>query len=1550
MFKTLGAIVAPKSFKLDKFVTGCKRYQKLSSALKKLIPERLKEQPDSYYRNGQMVTATFCGQSIATITDDNLSHSLYCTINTDGFWDKIDVLSKANNIALFDKLKFLVDEKQKKVLYVCYTSFQNYTEDFFSHIFENLSLAKETFSNDDFEIFINYEKFFLCYQTAQTSFLTSFFVSIIPKEYEFTSERLEKIATYLLEQGGTNGKNTFKIPQKCVPGIYVHSIEKYFNKMLPRNLCINILKLKSKPDVFKSYHDFFVVEDIHPNVVPLPIRGAGLNENFVFDEELISSTSTKSEETDEFISYCYKKVPGITYIVMKLKNPALLDNYLKLISEMQAYSFINPVHLASTPDYTAFYFIFKYATNMRPLNEFIRLGDDCRLEGLIRCVASKNWCIPFKQNVDLISCFETSKPGYFELSPAYLSKIDFSRTVQPNQHLFILQMIKTFVDAKALNINQLFACSFMKLLPYTFAQKALEYISTGTYSESEAESWGNILTSKHTNRIKFLSELTNADADNVSFVAVANSLERVQELVGMRSAQSLKCFSSSLDAFNTNSTLSYSFLASTFDNVNDDFASINNIVISPERVKNNEYVVLGVTWNVPYLRTIEDVIAGGINSKQLYTMICSIATKKYMYIEALRTTKDLNLFLVDKDFNVYINPNILSYRKSYRQNAGKRTVLKGYYDKVVSAFKQIIEPTTWSSFDHFHYDRLLYDHFDLTTVRSLQLCTDHNHYHLPNELCPVCAKICEITDNLNFHFNPYSYSGICFFKGRNNNYLLASPNFRKKEMIAQVKLGLENDLYNDFFFKPVKLSVREGSIDGILFNKIKFNGLLSLDTFKNLQRLKVVLLLYKNLLPKIQKGLFMAEDAKIFHDVFMHKDHPGEIIMFGLPYMDCSSVMSTDAAAKEQKIATTKKLFAEFIINYITSAESLKQVENSSLKQLLDDINNMNFSEEAIMNCLNTTCAVHQVPMLPNRKLCPVCLANGITEEIMEIKPMTYFKQLEEEETTYEGGEANLYPYENGEIQKLFKDNVDLVHKCKILGKALSYTSKLHEFNRIHSDIQFVTINKVLFTISNQGLKLKGYRLNMINDSFKISRLRDKEFVESKGYTRKDIIDILIKVCIGIEFLHSLGIYIGDLNGGNILIKGTKVYFIDIDGMSFNDVKNFVYTDTYIYPPSAANQNITMDDDWYSLAVQAFYYLTYSHPFRGVCDDPRVPSNVVDRMTKGYSVLGNRNIIPPSISIGWDFMPNYLITFFRQTFASKRRESMRTVLETFLKEITSKAVSVNGFSETTRLSPCKLAISENIYLSRSNSLIWKENVLVDDASDYTFVKSCGDYFIFKTSSNTVVVNNSTGTINSFNNLTGSQKYFAIKNRLFELSTDCLTLYTQKSIDSVQGTMQTVSRATTNKIINFFVTADLKFIFLEEEDSSHYAIYCNLQKLTSVDISQFNKDNLATYILYDEMSSKYLVLLCGNGITTGIVILPNGSHSTFTLQFEISKSNCYYANTLYYVTDGKIEFYQLKSKKSSHIALKFATANSLIYHEGKKFIICDSKYTYACLKP
>ena len=1540
MFKTLKTIIAPKSFDLPNFLSKSKRYQKVNSTLKKQIEKHIALQPSKYLRSGELANATLCGSSILTLTDENLAKALYIAINSKTFWEKIESLRFTHEDILFKDLKFFVDEKQKKVLYMSYLSSRNITCDFFECAFKKLNALKDHLSLSSYGFDLDYKKFFTYYYCEYSSFLTSFFVSLVPGCYDFHYENLLKIASLFYE---TNKSLDMTTP-KGLSGIYLHDFHYCFPSFIPRNLRINILKLLTNNTSFNSYEEFF---SSYPN------NGVdsflNLEDTFVFDENLLTSWWNKFDENDNMVTYT-KPYTSTLYVIVKFKEATMFSKYANILMDnMHMFEYMAG---AANSDFTAFYLVFR-CNHTKKLRDIIKNPGLNGLESIIELVNSTRFNIPFKENTSMVDCF-TANDSSLYLLPTALSFIDFSDNSYMDYHLLTMQIIKAYVEAKKIDANNLYEYHFMKLFSYSFVQKLINYLNTGVYDKHESKSQVELILPEYLEKIKFLNEVSSADS--ASFLAEATTLTKVQELILARdSAVSADCFNASYNCFSDLILLSNSTLSELFDDSNPEFQYITDVIVSEEFVKDGEYAILGVIWKYPNLRTINSVIREGINSKQLYTMICSLTTKEYAYLNHLVEPTDIGNFLVDKDFNVYINPNVLKLSGRHDRVAKKTRHRKHYYNEVVNAFLLLIKDMGIDlPFNSFDFDELL-SIFDMSIVSSLQLCEEHGHYHLPNILCPKCQKIYEQVERQSWYdiVERFAQLPLAYFNPQNPTDPFKLASFSKEmfseasftKLISEVKIGLENNLYDDYFFRPLKIAL-ETEPFGILFKNIplRYGNLLPLDALKNTRRLKIVLVLYKKLLPKILSGQFITHNTEIFESIHLHKKYPGEIIILDLPLLECSAIIQEN---NEDRILKTKQLFAKFLIDYITNHSNSKEFEESNLGHLIQDIRSLNFSEQAVKDCIETFCVVHNTPSLRNQNVCPICKANGILHEHVNAIPETYFKGLEESEATYEGGEANLYPDGTRCVTKLFKGNVDLTLKSKIIGKALSISSKLKEFNQTHADIQFVTINKVLYSVSANGIKLKGYSLNFVDDSFKISRLKDKDFVEQQGYSRIDVLNILKKVCIGIEFLHSLGVYIGDLNGGNILIKDKTVYFIDIDGMSFGDVKNFIYTDTYIYPPSAANHNITMEDDWYSLAIQAFYYLTYSHPFRGVCENENVSSNIVERMSQGHSVLGNYGITPPSISIGWDFMPDYLVEFFRQTFEGTRRESMTSVLEAFIAELNSP----NGFVKANRSFECKLAISEKIYLSTADEIICNENVIIPEGHHPTFVKNCGNYFIFTTDSQTLVVDEHTEKVFKFSQLVNSQKCFALANKLFYLSDNDTTLNVA-SISRSSGTTRvlTITRATNQKIVDLFVTDDLKFIFLEEEDENHYAIYCNSEKLTSIDISRFDNSHISSSILYDKLSGKYLVVLSGNSETLTITINPDGSYTTTTLPIKVSKSKCYYGNALYFVTNGQIEFTHLNYSKKGRILLDSVTCDSLIYHRGDKFIVCSEGETYIRLKP
>lgn len=96
--------------------------------------------------------------------------------------------------------------------------------------------------------------------------------------------------------------------------------------------------------------------------------------------------------------------------------------------------------------------------------------------------------------------------------------------------------------------------------------------------------------------------------------------------------------------------------------------------------------------------------------------------------------------------------------------------------------------------------------------------------------------------------------------------------------------------------------------------------------------------------------------------------------------------------------------------------------------------------------------------------------------------------------------------------------------------------------------------------------------MEKVKKGMPLSNLRDKVEVQKIGFTKNDIFEILITVGQGIETLHANNIYIGDLNGRNILFDIDKnVYFLDFDGMGIDNIKPEFCTDGYIDPFNGIN-------------------------------------------------------------------------------------------------------------------------------------------------------------------------------------------------------------------------------------------------------------------------------------------------------------------------------------------------------------------------------------------
>jgi len=1536
MFENFIASVAPNSLNLKRYLTKSKPLTKIKTKMADAILRKLNDEYWITERKGYLATAMACSGTVVCITDEDLAKSLYLTVTSEKFREKL--IATCNNINCSSDIKFFINKKKQQLVFIYYKCELDWSKHFLATVYDSLQQLVELFSTNEYKINVNYEIFFSRFlgNDKKTTFLTSFFTSLVANEYSYTPARMMLLSNIIL---GSDKLSSDVYTH--VPGMYIEPLDNLFkNSLWPRNIHINLLKLRSNQDAFNSYADLFT--DYSTPTDLSTFKDFDTDTSFVFDEHALIAELASSGNSNELETYTVLR--NCKYVVIKIKDITLASKYLNVLQACVNSNFLDAMTIVPTATKDAIYLFFTLPDGEN-LKHVIKSWDSLDTGRIIQQVSKTNWSFAFKPHTSLVECFYATD-NTFKLNPSYLSELDFSNEGRNlDYRILVLHIVEEFVKSKGINVNFIYEYNFMKILPPTFAKHLIEYLTSGNLPEDSTDSWGDVLSFDEFKSIKFVTNFNAEFSNYVSFFPDAKSDPNVQAILSFRPKFLEDSYISSDECLEyiekIGRDLTDSTLKELFASDSNDYLRPTAVIVSTNDTGSNSYHIIGVQWNKCNLTTIGNLIdTGKVDTIVFYKLLTSLCSKQMQH-SWLIDANNIRSMLVDLKYNVFLNYNGLHTTCNNRNIS-----YEGYFNILFFALDEHLDDKSRKSLERFEFCEL-YDNGNSRNAKNVLLCGEHNRYHIEGTLCPECKKIYQLVP-LPTTNKIYGENEWCFYYSKKCIIACSRTLTLSNARIASFKLGITNSLFDKFFFKPKKLAYANGHPFGVIFDKLNFDHILPIELFTGTQRLQVVLVMYKKLLPLILDGSLITSSKKLFESIAMHRLHKGELLILKLPFMNCQAVLNKDQKAIEK----TKLVFAEFLTSYIKNDSSLlsaSNVKDSEISRLIKDIANLKFSQDILKECISAFCAIHNIPFSAKNSLCPLCLADGINNEVAIIKSTSYFENLMKKGAAFEGGEATLYPYSNGAIQKLFKPGVDLVLKSKIIGKALQKADQFKSFNSYHTDIKFITIDGVLYESYGNSIKLRGFVQDCIEDSFKISCLRDKEFVTSHGYTRSDIIEILIKVCIGIEFLHSIGGYIGDLNGGNILIKDKAVYFIDMDGMSFDKVKNFVYTDLYIYPPSVEAKNITKDDDWYSLAIQAFYYFTYSHPFRGISNSKLVPSDEIVRMKSGMSVLGNHGIKVPNISIGWQFMSNDLINFFKTTFEGHRRESMRTVLEEFKKLTTaSEEQPMMEFTKLTRQYSCHFALSYNTYIDTSRYLVWCEQKLLRFASGTISCKKSGDYIVLTTPNQSVVLNDITGVINTYSAICKDDISYGANNKLFYIDSSDHNVYVKQiSRRTDVESNNIVVQASAISPFDFLVTDEHKFIFLVRENS-YVSIFCNLDKLTNVDVSDLG-DNYTSRIFYDSASENYLVLLAGNNQTRGVVISSDGSYSSFTLDIELSNSCCFFKNTLYYINDSKVCFYNVINGNTNSFTSQYASQGCLVERRDNRFVICNKDTTYICVK-
>ncbi|MDO4282549.1 MAG: hypothetical protein Q4D02_02840 [Clostridia bacterium] len=915
---------------------------------------------------------------------------------------------------------------------------------------------------------------------------------------------------------------------------------------------------------------------------------------------------------------------------------------------------------------------------------------------------------------------------------------------------------------------------------------------------------------------------------------------------------------------------------------------------------------------------------------------------------------------MDKDFHFYINmlDNITVNKTSGRNFAedllSRIVPINGLEDDIVRNI----------NFSSRRSLNMLYESMDA-------FCDAHNVYYPSSDgLCPICQRTIYDVEKYKGKFGKIIFEdeyAIHYALTVDKNlkvYKEDKIDIREQEQNIDSYLKNRPNLGQDMFL-PYKKAVIASSrkFIGYVYEKVDFSECLDLDKdFKNLKKLKALITLGTQVLHLEYARFFFSHNP--FGKALFNPSHKKMIQIVNVDFLN----FNQDGGQEICNFSET------FIVNYIHSIISneidTEDINAISLADLIDQI------KELARN-MTKYCPVHDIYYHKKYLLCPKCVPNfnpSVLQENSISFPVDQW--MKERKPKNEGGESYIYEYEDGVFAKIFKlDEVNIEMKVAIIIKILERRDILERLNTENSKFVFVTPQK--FIIDSETNSVRGYILNEVK-GVSISTLRDEALVQKLGLEIQDILEILITAGEGIEYLHKkANMYIGDLNGRNILFDENKtIYFLDFDGMGIDDIAPLFFTDGYVDPIAKNNQTISMKDDWYSFAIQAFYYLTLTHPFEGIYYDKDKKRNldIDEKMELRISLLGKHGIKPPSLARSWEWMKGEIEETFLSIFEGDERVNITPYLKNYYNSIASSkyvgCADLSSFTDT--FSTSKTVTREIVVFEENfNKIINSISYISIDENGNQTVNICvnkeihkfgilGDekvidiilseskemaLIVFERSICMISLSNDEEIFKSNLNMApkvainGHTLYFAsvidYENVIIKAEFAGGVL-TKKTVIKFQTQMYTKS---------FFVLNNEKFVIVKEGDHEDY-IFCNDIRYLSIPRSD---SDVEYSVLYDKVRNEWLVI---NTEGVCVVIRNNGKHIQFedrrVVGCNIRKVKFENGN-IYIPEDGGIYIINTKKSKEKYIECNVIESKSCIVIKKKGFYIFNDDRVYEYVK-
>lgn len=996
---------------------------------------------------------------------------------------------------------------------------------------------------------------------------------------------------------------------------------------------------------------------------------------------------------------------------------------------------------------------------------------------------------------------------------------------------------------------------------------------------------------------------------------------------------------------------------------------VKTIILSKKISSSGMYFVKGYVTDRHEGKPLNEILTSGITNKDFIKISLEFFSR---FGENSMSFDSLSNVTMDDNYNFYISiVNPFEFRTHYnaKEDVFITEILSHLSRKGIEIpgidIEYICNQTKFLDFSEF-----LEDEYDRLRV----FCKEHNIWHEKGKMCPICEKTLfdiepYINDNsissrnLIYEDKYAKYYSIWYNRVCIKVYKEDVIDLKRQEKIIDTMVKHYNEdknFYLQEYFVPVKKAVifSTKTFVGYVYDYVNFDEFKDLVEFPSLLKIKSFVLLYKQVQSLQKKNIFFARSP---YDKLLFTSKKKNQIQI----LNIDLISSENSELKEDLSHESEK----YLKDYITAQVALNKAELKGLDTNTSSVENLIINLKEFAGGMVKQCMVHGIHYHKDFVFCPLCHPNFDMSTFNDNMITLNVKRLQETSKEIgKGGEAIVYEYEQDTLAKIFKEDVNIDLKVNIILKIIERRDILEKFNKQNSKFVFVIPEKIIKDSNTNSIV--GYTLKKVNGKSVVT-LRDKEKVEELNLSKKDVLEILIAFGEGIEYLHhNANIFIGDLNNNNIMFDTDKtVYFIDFDGMGVDDIYPQVFTPGYVDPIAEQNYTITKEHDWYSFAIQAFYYFTYTHPFNGVYYSYDLGRNLnrVERMERHLSLLGDHDIKLPKVAVSFEWMKKCgLYKVFLGIFENDTRENITPYLKKYYKKKYlvdfQSSASYSDFSETKttkkgtvsvekislfNTDDCKKIINSFSYILNSNKL----NIVLSTGTFtypygrleyetiYNVILSNDERFIYVVYSKIVeVYDRVSETSTVFDKFENSKVvvndnvlyYFNLNNNLIKAEFFEASDYVEKKIKIKENFDNT----------SFSVVENKKFVFLSRKDSVD-SIYCNdilFHEATNIYDLQHN-------VLYDDKLKKWLIV---NSAGQCVIIHSDGGKTCFTdekiLETVLSNVIFEYGN-IYVPLNGAIYIRNTKKNTTKLISCDIVTKDSKIIIRKRAFVIINENQAY-----